>query len=355
MTTTAILCIARNESPFFEEWAAYHLNLGFDRLYYVSTDDDPSEAERLVRDSPFSARIVFGHFNDFRHGWQMQCYQLHRPLIEEDWVLVIDLDEFLYLHPFSSIHEYLETIGDDVGQVQFPWLLLMSSAYCSGRVLDIVGESSAHLSDHVKSMVRVDCASWIGIHKHNVDRLKTRLSSGIEVASQTRHAALLTDHEYVDNHPYILHFASRGHLDVLNRIMDHQFFNSKSGDAERQRLSRFLLGPADWSNLPTRCLLMQFYSTLPRVEPRISLPVNLPGTDLNDLRDIFGKLLRTIVDFEDSNLAEIEEGFEQRFLYDQKLSSLDARGAFQLDEYVNSQSQEGFVNQVRRRLTAEHA
>ena len=28
MATTAILCIARNEAPFFEEWSHHHFQLG---------------------------------------------------------------------------------------------------------------------------------------------------------------------------------------------------------------------------------------------------------------------------------------------------------------------------------------
>ena len=349
MTTAAIMCIGRNESPFVEEWAHYHFDLGFDRLYYISTDDDPAQAEQFVRISRFRSRIVLRHFNDFRHGWQMRCYHAHRPLIEEDWLLVIDLDEFLYLHPFSSIQEYLQTVGDDVGQIQFPWLLLMSSAYSCERVLGILDESAGHVSDHVKSMVRLESASALGIHSHRVDS-KTCLSSGAEVEAAPKHPSLITETEYFDNHPFVLHFASRGHLDVLNRIMDHQFFNTKSGHAERERLCRFLLEPADWSSLPTRCLLTHFYSFLPRVEPQISVPRIESATNVGDLRDIFRKLIKTVIDFEDSNAEDIENRFEERYRYARKLASLDPGGAIRLDEYLDCATQEGYINRLRTTL-----
>ena len=116
MTTTAILSVGRNESPFVEEWERYHLDLGFDRLYYVGTDDDPTRAERFLRGSPLRSQIRLGRFTDFRHGWQMRCYHAYRDRIDEDWVLVIDLDEFLSLHPFSSIQEFVGTVDDGVGQ-----------------------------------------------------------------------------------------------------------------------------------------------------------------------------------------------------------------------------------------------
>ncbi len=108
------LCSGRNESPFLEEWAQYHLDLGFDRLYYVSTDDD-------------------------------------------------------------------------VAQISFPWLLLMSSAYCCEGVLGILDESPTYASDHVKSIVRVDCEPSLGIHSHGVGQRKTCLSSGAEVRETPTH------------------------------------------------------------------------------------------------------------------------------------------------------------------------
>ena len=40
MTTTALLCVARNELPYTEEWLEHHLSLGVDHIYYVSTDTD---------------------------------------------------------------------------------------------------------------------------------------------------------------------------------------------------------------------------------------------------------------------------------------------------------------------------
>ena len=83
---TAILCIARNESPFTAEWLEYHFKLGFDRIYFVSTDASFEIIEEFFERSEFRSRIELLHFDDFRPGWQMGCYNTFFPLVKEEWV-----------------------------------------------------------------------------------------------------------------------------------------------------------------------------------------------------------------------------------------------------------------------------
>jgi hypothetical protein len=354
VTTAAILAIGRNESPFFEEWAEHHFGLGFDRLYYVSTDDDPGAAERSVEASRFRSRIELRHFDDFRHGWQMRCYFEHRALVDEDWLLVMDLDEFLHLHPFPTIQAFLETVGDDVGQIQFPWALVISQAYSHERVLGILDQATCHASDHVKGIVRMACEPAVGIHSHRVAPLETRLSSGLEVSEAPRYPSLLEGTRSFGEHPFLLHFVSRGHLDVMNRILDHQFFNAKSGEKERERLTSFLRGAPSWDNLPTRCLLNRFYASLPRVEPRISIPRLEARTDLRDLRGIFQRLVSRIV-VENGELDDIEDRFEERYEYARKLAALDPGRAIRLSDYLACTTQEEYAGRLRGALADDPA
>ena len=195
--------------------------------------------------------------------------------------------------------------------------------------------------------------------RHLADRLRALGHNEVWLAREYPEAPVganaadrlcVSDTGYFDDHPFVLHFASRGHLDVMNRIIDHQFFNSKSGDAERERLSRFLLGQADWSNIPTRCLLTQFFTFLPQVEPRISIPLIESRTDVRDLRDIFRKHIKTVIDFEDCDLDEIEDRFERCYRYARKLASLDPGEVIRLDEYLDCETQEGYIDRLRRAL-----
>ena len=111
--STAILCIARDEQPFAREWIQYHLNLGFDHIYFISTDDDFSSVHALYSGFNFGSKVSLHHFNDFNRGWQINCYRHFSSQVEEDWLLILDLDEFLYLNPNTDIKSYLATFGEE--------------------------------------------------------------------------------------------------------------------------------------------------------------------------------------------------------------------------------------------------
>ncbi len=63
--SAAIICIARNEAPYTAEWLEYHFGLGFDRIYYISTDEDSSPIKALVEKSGFMSRVHFFHIADW--------------------------------------------------------------------------------------------------------------------------------------------------------------------------------------------------------------------------------------------------------------------------------------------------
>jgi hypothetical protein len=268
---------------------------------------------------------------------------------------VLDVDEFLYLHPFSDVRDYLATMAVDVGQVQFPWLLMISSHYSRGSVLGGLGDYAAHVSDHVKSMVRRDATTWLGIHADDAGETTSVLSSGVEIGARPRHPHLLSASSD-DDHPVVLHFVSRGHLDVMTRIVDHQFFNSKSGAGERERLARFLVEPANWSNIPTRCLLLQYYRSLPPANRSLRVPVVDVGTAVSELREIFLAQIGRLVDFECPDVDEMEALFESRYRYAMKSAALQRMAALtrppggDLDEYLRYDTQEAYVDNLRAAL-----
>ena len=231
----------------------------------------------------------------------MAAYTEFFPLIEEEWVLIIDLDEFLYLNSTGNIKTLLSSIGDCVGQVQFPWLNLFSNKYHEDSTFGIVSQSRKYASNHVKA-------------NHYHDRFVLDLS-------------------YYQQHAFILHFFSRGHFDILNRITGHKFFNGNCGDPEKVRLRQLLTGRPSWRNLPNRYFLMKVLQELPQVEVEINLPELGATTDADMLHDIFRKTVRTTVDFVGGDRSDMQREFENQFLLDHKLASFNLDGKVDLEGF----------------------
>jgi len=350
MTTTALLCIARNETPFTEEWLEYHFSIGIDRVYYVSTDSDFPPVRAFFDRSRYRSRVELFHFDSFRPNWQIQCNNAHFPLVEEDWILVIDIDEFLYLHSWPTIREFLKTVPHDIGQIQFPWLNLMSSEYCHDRTFDILSQTEKHVSDHVKSMVRRRYSTGLGIHSHGIRGSKSCLSSGVEAPSKSRHPFLLSDTQYCREHPFILHFCTRGHFDVLSRILEQQFFNSKCGPLEKRRVQDYLQNEPNWSNIPTRFMLMEFWSSLPTADVQCATSKLESRTDVRALKKIFLSSINKILDFDGADLRNTEIRFEHRYQLAHKMRSHDSLAAYDVDDYLKCDAQLEYIGRLRKSL-----
>lgn len=344
--------MARSESPFVEEWLEFHVRLGFDRVHLVSTDESESEMEDCLRSSVFRDHVALHHFDAFQPGWQMACYNAFLPRVEEDWLLVLDVDEYLCLGEGKDLRSFLDALPGDIGQVQFPWLNAVSDSYFHASTFDVLRDSRQHVSNHVKSLVRRRNVTHLGIHGHAIRGGRNVSSALVEAPAHNTHEFAFRNPEYYRAHPFVLHFASRGHFDVFNRIIDHRFFNTKNGSTERRRLRDFLTREPTWENLPTRCLLAQFYRTLPSVEVVARVPRIEARTDGAMLTRKFLDNIRKVVDFDcrDPGLAHRE--FEDRYRFARKLSRMVLPSAEGHDEFLGCDSQLEYVGRLRERLTA---
>ncbi len=351
MTTssTAILCIVINETPYLEEWLEHHIELGIDCIYLISTDKDYQSMMDFVASSKYKNNIKLYHYQDFKRGWQIRCYNSHFKNIEEDWLLILDSDEYLYLNAYKNIHDFLSLADHEVGQIQFPWLNLTTTEYTHNKTVDILNQPTGYASDHVKSMVRRKYLRGIGIHSHAIGKTKNLLSSGYETQQKNKHALFINDPSYYQHHPCILHFTSRGCLDVMVRIIGHQFFNAKNGAHEHSRLKRFLLNEANWKNLPNRFLLLKIHQSLPSVELNFKLPKLQSSINNESLFELFLHNIQKIVEFDSSSQTEIETVFEKKYQLQTKLESLTLDNC-DTKEYLKYKSQLGYANKLRKQL-----
>ena len=346
----AIMCIGRNETPYLEEWLEYHFSIGIDRVYYVSTDDNFSGVLSFLEESRFRSQVDVHHYYNFDRGWQTDCYNQFYPLVKEDWLLVLDIDEFLYLNQHPNVQNYLELFESSTSQIQFPWLNCISDGYCSDRVLQTSNFTNNFVFDHVKSIVRTKNVSELGIHRHELRNGKNVLSNGEDAEEKSFHNRFIKDPSFYNTNPFIMHFCTRGYYDTIIRIIDHKFKNPKGGPGQSQQLLALLLNNMNWSKVPNRFFMIKFYESLPTTDISFSLPGRHAKTDVVSLRNIFMRIINQLLDFKCKNINNLEIEFEKRFKLSQKLCATDIAINTDIDEYLQCTSQLDYIRKLRMPL-----
>lgn len=123
-----LLCgIAKLENDYVREWVEYHLGLGFDHIIIGDNNDPDGEVLQhpiidyvlnnkvTVLDvrKPSITQMVF--YNDIYNNY---CD-------DYDWVLFLDIDEFLFLEKDNDIHDYLSRdIFNDFNSIKIHWMMM---------------------------------------------------------------------------------------------------------------------------------------------------------------------------------------------------------------------------------------
>ena len=113
----------RNEGAFLVEWICWYRMLGFDILIVVNdcTDHSPQLLEafrqadwiRWTQHHPRKSQSPKrSAYNKIRN---------HRLVRETDWLLICDADEFLVLHQFDSISQFINAMHRQPMGMAFHW------------------------------------------------------------------------------------------------------------------------------------------------------------------------------------------------------------------------------------------
>ena len=104
---SAVVCIAKNEDRYLDEWIKYHLKLGFSEIFVYQNN----------------WRYPTGPYDDPRvHLLEMDGYKMMNPcyngFIQEyhdkfDFVMFIDVDEFLVVNTGEPLDDVLESYLDE--------------------------------------------------------------------------------------------------------------------------------------------------------------------------------------------------------------------------------------------------
>jgi predicted O-methyltransferase YrrM len=111
MIKPVILCIAKFEQDYIEEFVRYHLHLGFDKIYLYDNEDVPTYGEILRK---FGDYVVVNHLPGKNYPRAPQYEAIHRFTttymynLDITHVCHIDIDEFIVLKKHKNITEFIK-------------------------------------------------------------------------------------------------------------------------------------------------------------------------------------------------------------------------------------------------------
>ena len=178
---TAICVIIKDEQDYLDEWLDYHLNLGIDEIYlyedYGSLSHSTIAEKYGDRAHLNSIDVIFqNNFNWFREYSPKKDSLIQEKLFfwfpitykeQFDWILFIDLDEFLILK--QPLHQLLDEYTDKSG-ILLNWRWYGANGHIKkpeGKVMDNYTKPVTSTFDyHWAYKSFMNCKNWTYWEKH---------------------------------------------------------------------------------------------------------------------------------------------------------------------------------------------
>jgi hypothetical protein len=167
----AVVAFLQNESPFLREWLEHYIAEGASYFIILEHEDSNEEQDRIARIlEPYHSSGI-AELHKVETADQNQNTQLHMynevalPIVKRhafDWVLTVDLDEYVYGRFGKTFAEALGEQPIDSGMVCLPWKMFTTmGALWEPRC---VVPFHVHRLPATEKLTYVKCA-------HRVDRL----------------------------------------------------------------------------------------------------------------------------------------------------------------------------------------
>jgi hypothetical protein len=158
----ALVCMAKDEDHYIQEWVNYHLKLGFDNVFIYENNWRCSlENDRVIKipiDGPARQVMAYNHF--------VQNLTEHF-----DWAAFFDVDEFLVLKQHSSIKDFIEDYKDYDG-IGVNWHLFGSNGLASPggeySVLKRFTKRGRTVNQHIKTILKLRTDIFMAQHNPNI-------------------------------------------------------------------------------------------------------------------------------------------------------------------------------------------
>lgn len=251
----SIVAIFKNESHIIQEWLEHYLSEGVNHFYLIdngSCDDYINILQPYIKDKQVDLVIDATTHSQIQH---YNNYFLQRTKQETEWVMIVDLDEFVYGRgQYRNITQYLHSINQQVGQIYVPWKCFGSNGLIN-QPLNIVDnmvyrtkyqhvKTNGMLNNETmlsKTIIRTKYLDHFGIHFALLKQTDVEITSDNQPISQTnkefqnisesvlRNSALHCNHYPIQSFSFFERVKmTRGSANTAqnDKVRTYEYFNS---------------------------------------------------------------------------------------------------------------------------------
>ncbi len=217
MKLVALVCIAKLEDNYIQEWINYYLKLGVDDIFIYANDwHYTNNAEKIhIIDYPGDAQQV----NAYNHF-------IINNYLNYEYVMFFDVDEFLTLLYHNSIQDFIADFDNNNG-ISVNWHLFGSNEFHmkdSFSCLKNFIRRSYYVHSLIKAILRLNKDNYmISPHHSNVpimDTNKNYFCSHINPNGPTN-VAYLNHYHYKTREEWIINRTKKGRADVPRNHPEH--------------------------------------------------------------------------------------------------------------------------------------
>lgn len=224
---TALVCIAKNEDRYIDEWIQYHTKVGFDNIFIYQNDWYCNvEHPNIVKIQFDGKEKQIDSYNDF----------IKNHSNDYDWVAFFDVDEFLVLKKHQNIKDFLQEFSE-YNAIGINWVLFgdnnLDKVDGEYSVIKRFTKRQKNVNNHVKCIIKPNVSitmsvhnpniPWVDPHKRNNNGPYNTLNPNDDIV-QLNHYFCKTKEEFITK-------CERGRADIIqNRpisYFDEHNFNEK--------------------------------------------------------------------------------------------------------------------------------
>lgn len=118
-----LVAIAKEEEQYLREWVDYHLNLGFDEIIIYDNNQLNDDSQKSLIES-YSSKVIYKDFRGKYDCCQQSLAYTDAWINNEcDWIVFLDIDEFLDLCG-KTIHDFVnQDKFENYEAIRLPWIL----------------------------------------------------------------------------------------------------------------------------------------------------------------------------------------------------------------------------------------